>query len=356
MKIQSLIIGSVLLLGACGSPPAQNDYEDESKNSTFASGTGAGSRNSSPSLVAIPISVDYGAFGLTGTAATAYSVTLDNNPAGDPGGASTCLSAYTATVSQANLDGIEVYKDDRNCLAKLTSFTFSGTVYNSTNAGAVNFTTWLANDTAIFASAGGVLIRVKVVSQLATPISGTEAIVYNFSELLDATTDYTFSEAAVSDPHAITVTSQEAPHFSVVAATFTGLDNTTAAAELSFKMECVDNPVAVAPTSIAMNAGSAANSLCGSNDLNAITYKLVIDSYGSVLTLANAEAIFGTAGTSVTMPGDQYADSATNEGFNTAILDGPGAIGTAANQHMILILKAGISYTYYNVDITAITQ
>jgi hypothetical protein len=341
-KYVSVLILSTLL--SCQRSPEQDSYKDESKETTFGRVSGGGAQIPK-TLVKIPVSVEYGYFNLLGTAATAYSVDLTG-----------CLSAYTTTVTEANLDGVEVYKDDRSCLAKLTSFTSGGITYNATNVGATNFTTWAANDTALFASAGGDTIRVKVISQLASPISGTEAVVYNFSELLDGTGDYTFSEADVSDAHAITVESQEAPLFKVAAATFTGMDDVSGAPEFTFKMECVDDPTSVAPTSVAMAAGSGADTLCGANDLNAVTYKLVKDTFGSDLTITEAETIFSTVGTSVTLPADQYQDSGTNEGFNTATLDGPGGLGVAGNENMILILKAGLSFTYFNIDVTTITQ
>lgn len=331
-------------MSGCRSTPDQEGYNDEEKSTNVvAHGGGGGSGGNQ--MISIPLSVDYANFGLLGTPATAYSVSLAG-----------CISSYTATVTEANVDGIEVYKDDRNCLAKLTAFTVGGVTYNNVNVGATDFTTWLANDTALFASAGAAIIRVKVISQLTSTIAGTEAVVYNFSELLDATSDYTFGEAAVSDPHAITVESQEAPHFKVVAATYIGVDGGTGAARFTFKMECVDDPTLGSPTSIAMVAGSAANTLCGNNDLANVTYKLIKDTYASVLTISNAETIFGTAGTAVTIPGDQYADTATNEGFTTATLNGPGGLGVAGNENMILILKAGLSFTYYNVDVTTISQ
>ncbi len=340
----SLLASLSLVPYGCRKEPDQKSYDDESKKTTVQS-VGGGASSSSKNLITIPISVDYGAFGLLGTAATAYSVSL-----------ASCLSGYTGSVTEANLDGVEVYKDDRSCLAKLTAFTSGGIVYNATNAGATNFTTWLANDTALFASAAGAKIRVKVISQLASPITGTEAVVYNFSELLDATGDYVFSEAAVSDPHSITVESQEAPHFNVIAATYTGMDNVTGAAEMTFKLECVNDPTLAVPTSVAMTAGSGANTLCSANDLNAVTYKLVKDTYASVLTISQAETIFATAGTSVTIPTDQYSTDATHQGFLTSVLAGPGPLGTAGNENMILIVKAGLSFTYYNIDITTIVQ
>ena len=346
MKIQNMHV-SILICAAllsCQRSPEQDSYKDESKETTFGRVSGGGAATQK-TLLKIPVSVEYGYFSLLGTPATAYSVDLAG-----------CLSAYTATVTQANLDGIEVYKDDRSCLAKLTGFSAGGIDYTATNPGATNFTTWLANDTALFASLGGDTIRVQVISQLDSPIAGTEAVVYNFSELLDGEGDYTFSEADVSDAHAITVESQEAPLFKVATASFTGMDNVSGAPEFIFKMECVDDPTSATPTSVAMGAGSGADTLCGANDLNAVTYKLVKDTFGSDLTITEAETIFATPGTSITLPGDQYQDSASNEGFNTSTLDGPGGLGTAGNENMILILKAGLSFTYFNIDVTTITQ
>ncbi len=336
------LISVCWVLSSCQSAPEQESFEDESKTSTVQAAGGA--QPTQLKKVKIPITVNYGTFGLLGTAATAYSVTLAG-----------CLSGYSATVNQTNLDGIEVYKDDRTCLAKLTSLTTGGVTYTSTNPGATDFTTWAANNTAIFASAGGATIGVKVISQLSSPIAGTEAVTYNFTELLDGTSDYTFSEAQVSDPHLITVESQEAPHFTVKTATFTGMDDTTGVPEFTFKMECVDDPTAVTPTSVAMTGGS--NTVCGTVDLADIEYKLVQDTYSSVLTISQADAIFTSGpGTTIAIGGDQYADSGTNEGFMITNFDGPGVLGTVANANMILILKAGISYTYFNIDVTTITQ
>ncbi len=331
-------------MSGCRSSPDQESYNDEEKaTNVVAYGGGGGSGGNQ--LISIPLSVDYASFGLLGTPATAYSVTLAN-----------CLSAYTATVTQANADGIEVYKNDRNCLAKLTAFTVGGVTYNNVNVGATDFTTWLANDTALFASASAAIIRVKVISQLSTAVVGTEAVVYNFSELLDATSDVIFSESTVSDPHLITVQSQQAPLFKVAASTYIGVNGATGAPQFTFKLECVNDPTLASPTSVAMGLGSATDTLCGLNDLANVSYKLIKDTYSSVLTISNAETIFATAGTSVTIPTDQYQTTATNEGFNTVTLNGPGGLGVAGNENMILILKAGLSFTYYNVDVTTIVQ
>lgn len=347
-KSYTMLAAGVMLVSvsvACVQSPEQKSYDDESKVGTITSYGGGGGGGAT--MVNVPISIEHKVFGLAGTAATAYDVTLAG-----------CLSGYGASVDETNVDGVEVYKDDRSCLAKLTAFTAGGVDYAAANPGATDFTLWTANDTAYFTNAGNTAkIAVKVISQLASPISGTEAVVYNFSELLDGTGDYVFSEAEVSDAHTITVESQEAPHFDVIAATYVGADDTTGEPQLSFKLECVDDPTAGSPNSIAMTDGAPnTNNICGNVNLTDVTYKLIKDTYSSVLTISDADTIFGVAGQAVTLPTDQYQTDATHEGFNTITLDGPGPLGTAGNQNMILILKAGISYTYYNIDITTITQ
>lgn len=344
MKIFPVLVIGALAATGCARDPKQKSYEDESKSTTIVRAGGGGGTQSA-SLISIPLGVEYSQFSLLGVPATAWTVDLTS-----------CLSGYTATVTEANLDGVEVYKDDRNCLAKLKSFTVGGVTYNTTNAGAADFTTWLANDTATFAGPAGQIMKVKVTSQLQSPIAGTEAIVYNFSEIDDATGDKVFLEADVSDAHSITVEGQEPPSFTIVGWNYIGMNDTTGAGQFTFKMECVDDPTAGTPTSVAMTDGTATNSVCGSTDLQDVSYKLVKDTYTSVMTITDADTVFATAGTSVTMPGDQYSDSATNEGFNTSTLDGPGGLGVAGNENMILIIKAGTSYTYFNVDVTTITQ
>src|SRR5690606_17050272 len=59
-----------------------------------------------------------------------------------------CLSGYTAAVSEAHTDGLEVYRHDRGCLAKLSQFTFSGTTYYPTASDPLS--TWQVGDSALF--------------------------------------------------------------------------------------------------------------------------------------------------------------------------------------------------------------
>ncbi len=351
-----IFVSTMLLAASCGPEPQQEDYEDESKSSTF-SGSHSG-QNINREKIAIPIGVQYGIFQLAGTPATNWSITLDDDPSGDPGGASTCLSGYTATVTPATnavTDEIEVYKDDAGCKAKLVSFEHDGVTYTPST----DFTTWDVDDTAVFSS-GGNDLKVTVISQLSDPTDPGDAVVYNFSEIVKGVSE-TFSESDVSDGHSITVESQEAPQFHVVAATYIGIDDVTGAPEFQFKLECTDDPSApTTPQDMTDDGSNGDNTLCSQVSLAEIDYKLVKETgfaTADTLTVDEADGIFSTDGTSVTIGTDDYQEvGPLSEGFTTVTLDGPGGLGDTSNAHMFLVLRAGVSYTYFNVDVTVIDQ
>src|SRR5690606_34697779 len=95
-----------------------------------------------------------------------------------------CLSGHSATVTKANVAGLEVYRYDRECLAKLNEFTYGGKVYKPTATDP--FTTWQAGDTALFdedGEPGTNPLQVIVLSTLSDPVSGTDVISYGFSEI-----------------------------------------------------------------------------------------------------------------------------------------------------------------------------
>jgi hypothetical protein len=182
MKFNLYLASFLVTLTSCGGQQSLNDSQQADITALAGKeGSVGSSHGDGGAIVYIPISVVYSDFGHAGTDADAYSFTL----ADDAAGLSTCKSALGTTADESHGDAITIYKGDRNCLAKLTSLTIGSRTYSSTNAEAVNFTTWRANDSAIFASGGGSRIAVNVLSQLGGPISGTEIVVYSFSELPD---------------------------------------------------------------------------------------------------------------------------------------------------------------------------
>lgn len=326
----------ILQLFGCSAEPTEDELVD-TKELTFTP-MSTGQRRSGAIL--IPIDVSMSGFNLIATSASAYSISLAG-----------CQSSLTGTVTKSNLDGIEVYDDDRNCLAKLSSLTVGGIEYTSSNPGAVDFTTWLAGDTATFTSGAGVGLDIKVVEQLSNPVNAGNAVHYAFSDLLDGSGDTTLTEIQVGAAQVVSVNSDEAPQFNVITATFLGTNAATLAPQFTFRLACVNDPILPTPTKIAMSTGSATNTLCSATDLNIISYKFVIDTYSSLLTVDDLQTIFATAGTSVAIPTNQYQVSTTNEGFDTIMLEGPGSLATAGNNDMILIIKGAESYTYFNVDV-----
>jgi hypothetical protein len=331
MSLNTLVVSlSVLLMVACGVKKEPKSYEDEEQSSGSAGGTIAvtgGSRTSQ--LVTIPVQMTNRSFGLLASATT-YTISLEG-----------CASGYTSTADEGST-ALQVYKFDRGCKAKLTTFTFNGKTYIPTAGD--GFTTWAANDSATFDEAGEpgtFAVTVKVVSQLADPISGNETVVYQFSEL-DKGADETLLEADVGAGHALTVASQDPPSFTIFSAALVGI-NANGGGQFEFVLECTST--------------IGVTDVCEGVNMNVMTYKLVEDTYGSTLVIGDADALFPLGETAITLPADREAPggTTTNGGFATVTLDGPDQM--ANNPNMIFIIQANdMSYQYFNVDVSTLTQ
>jgi len=327
----SIVFLTMLAAASC-SQPKQKTFEDNGDSETSGTVVGSGSTGSRE-LVTIQVSLldstSSGGFSLAD--ATAFDISLDS-----------CISGYTSTADESST-ALQVYKFDRGCKAKLTGFEYGGFIYIPTVADP--FTTWDANDTAVFDEAGfpGTnAVTVTVVSQLADPVSGTEAIVYKFSEL-DKGADNSILEVTLGDAHTLTTGSQDPPSFTIDTIAFTGV-NAQGGGEFTFTMECT--------------ADIGITSTCEGIDFADTTYKLVQDTYASTLLVGDANAMFPAGESAITLPGDRVAPGAggtVNGGFTTATLTGPDAMAT--NPNMILILQsADTSYQYFNVDVSTLTQ
>jgi len=260
-----------------------------------------------------------------------------------------CASGLTGTATQAN-PSLKVYKFDQNCLAKLTSFQVNGSTF--VPSAADPFTTWIAGDIATFEDSLDPANKVRVVvsNQLASPIAGTENIAYTFSQI-SAGSDQTFAQNVVSAPHAISVSGVGAPAFKVKELSFVGM-TAQGAGQFQFKLECDSNL-----------SGSGATLACQDNLLSSIKYKIVKDTYGGTLDVATAASLFPTGAipidpTEIISVGDA---SLPKGGFMTPIASDPDVL-TGPNQihinpNMILVIEgSGTSYTYFNVDVSTITN
>ncbi|SMF52646.1 hypothetical protein [Pseudobacteriovorax antillogorgiicola] len=322
-RVYSIFMAS--MLASCGpemiNPSESNSEEDLTAGQEFAT-VSVGVQESSTPL-----------FGLA--AATSFDMSLEN-----------CVSGLTYASIQDTNPNIDVYKFDQDCVVKLNQFVYGGVTWVPSSGDP--FTSWLAGDVATFEDStdNTNTIRVVVASQLDNPVSGTEQISYTFSEI-QAGADETIAKNVVSDSHAITVSGQSAPNFTIAAVSFTGL-TATGAGQFGITLNCA-NAV----------SGSVAGSdiACDGVPLSDITYKLIQDTYSGTLTMSDASALFPTGESVVTVGTDglDFGDAtATNGGFVTVTLTGPDAMHS--NPNMILILEAAdTSYQYFNIDVTTLT-
>jgi hypothetical protein len=281
------------------------------------------SRQLVPTSVPVQMTDKSGSLSLA--SATAFNITLDG-----------CVSGFTATATEATVGGLEVYKFDQNCLAKLTQFTSGGVTYSATNPGATDFSTWAAGDSATFTdSVGTQSIGVSVISQLNDPVSGTEAIEYGFSVAVVGT-GQSIASTTVGASHIMTVNSDDAPNVEIEATSlttsFVGM-TATGAGQFVFDFEC----------GLAISGND-----CDGVDMTGWEISLVQDTYAGSPSQTDLDAL--PAGSPVTTVS---AGIGTNGGFTSPTLQGPAAMHN--NPEMLVVIKNGSSYKSFEVDVTVLS-
>jgi hypothetical protein len=333
---------ALALLGACGAEePVQ--YKDEDTDS------GPASTPLKRRTFTYPAKVTSNSSALKLAAdATAFSISLEE-----------CASKHTATVTEA-LAYLEVYEFDRNCLAKLTTFTLNGKIYTP-KAGA-GFDDWRVGDTATFEVDGAAPadeLTVTVISTIANPVVAGGEIHYQFSEIAQGD-EVTLGEAVVRESATLSVNGQAAPNFSIRQVQLVNITD-TGNAEFRFLLECNN-----------MVTGAGNGLLCDDVPLNSLYMVLAEDpgTYGPEGPgLSDLEDIFTAAsgGKQIDMsteafePG-QGTPALPNGGFITAdtgdedvmVLDGEKPL--VEHPNMIFVLKSGPSYTWFYIKVTTITQ
>lgn len=295
-------------------------------------------------LVEIPIRFqgEQGAFMLADAAT--FSISLDS-----------CATGLTATVDETS-NYLEVYEFDQNCLAKLTEFTLNSKTYTP-KAGSL-FDTWQAGDLATFEVNGAAPadeLQVEVIETLSSPVTSTDNIHYEFSEVTDGG-DETIGEPVVRESAAITVDGQAAPDFSINQVELVGITG-DGNGEFRFQLECNEAVT-----------GTGNDITCFDVRLEDINLAIGLDTYGGAPTstdLGNLFTAFGTV--AIDMGSEAFvagggAPVLANGGFITAdtgdadVMVVQGAAPMHSNANMIFALKAGPSYLYFNVDVTTIVQ
>lgn len=346
-----ILLLTVLTACGCGGGASSSSQEDQ---------------NNSNIIIQVPVKI-------TGTDKTPPDINLlsynlfDSLQLAAPGSVSpssyivnlaNCTSGLTGNNSTAG--SLNVYLHDTNCIAKLTSFVLYGTTYNLTNPGAVAFSpsTYAAGSTATFASSGGDLIYIKIVSQLSSPIQTTDEVSYNFTMNRSGTNS---ASVIVSSAQSITAAGQDAPNFKINSgdASLVGIVSsgpTAGAGLFSFNITCTVSAMTV-------GANPSYNSFCptitpggtiagGASGVDIgvasnFSYKLIADpNNDGTLTIAQARATFIAGGDStVTLSTDILAG---NTGFRITSITGPTTI--ASTPKMILVLQAKNTNPTYSSD------
>lgn len=262
-----------------------------------------------------------------------------------------CSSGLTAS-STSSQTVMNVYLGDKNCIAKLTSF--SDGVLTFTPSGGTDFTTWAQGDTATFKSTTTAdLAYVTVVKQLTA--SGTvigDYISYN-AVFNKASTSATL---VVGSAQNIYVAGQDAPNFKINNgdASFITVDS-SGRGQFKFKLTCnTNNPMLIGghspsttwcPTllnnTFASGSGVDVYGTSNADSSALLSYILISDASGTgTLTLPNARLAFPTmtSGATVNWSTDYIGSATSASGFTTITLTGPGPL--ASNSKMLLVLMA----------------
>lgn len=296
----------------------------------ISSGSDKETAETESELIAIEVSVDEGedtAFRLA--AASKFQIDLEG-----------CASGYTSSMDELS-PGLNVYKFDRNCKARLVSLEYSGISYT---VGNVPFSTLNVGDEAEFVDASGNnRLRIAVTAQLSNPVAVTDTVAFAFVEVA-AGADKVYGKNEVATRKTMSVGGQEAPSFDVKALYFDSITE-SGAGEFRFDLEC-----------LSAMSGSGLSSLCNDLTLSQLKYVLVEDIYDGDIDATEAAALFASAGSSVAVDEVISAGSGglANGGFATGSLVGPDQMHL--NPNMLLVIQgAGTSYLYFNVDVTTIS-
>lgn len=267
-----------------------------------------------------------------------------------------CASTHTATVTQTKAY-LEVYEFDRNCLAKLTTFSLNGKTYTPKTG--AEFDTWLAGDVATFevASANPAdELTVTVISTIANPVVAAGVIKYQFSEVTQGATE-TLGEAVVRESASLEVSGQAAPNFSITQVQLVNITD-DGNGEFRIQLKC-NNAV----------TGTGNDILCDDVRLDSIHMLLAEDTYALDPTETELQAMFTAAsgGKQIDMATEAFTagqgtPAIANGGFITAntgdtdVMVLAGVKPIVSHPNMIFVLNSGPSYTWFYINATIIVQ
>ncbi len=259
-----------------------------------------------------------------------------------------CTSGYSATLTAAKTK-FNVYKNDRNCKARLLDFTRSGKKY--TPVPGKDFVSLMTGETATFQSPGGAdSLLVRIVNQLSSPIQSGDSINFNFLETKVADQSVNILTTKFGAIGKYTKSGDTALNFKVKKAQLLSIDTATGIGRMIFKLDC----------QVPINKPGNPNADCGGVRLRSITYVLVNDTVNGSPCPTDPKKceVYFTSTNPLEVRSQDYVDAGVdglvNGGFTTrteptVALTTPGKLNVTPN--MLLIISNGNSYQWFNLDL-----
>lgn len=258
-----------------------------------------------------------------------------------------CSSGYGITAHNTAVSGstIALYKADRGCTPALKSFVWSARTWTKVGGGG-----YTGGPSTLFQN-GADRLTVTLYNGLTSPLAGNETVSFAFAQVQSGTARKFISTESAQKLTSMT-NAHDAPAMRLK--TISGV-----------ALNTIASPSNVATFDVTLECESlltTANSVCPTQNLqnqflNNFRLAIVKDTYGGVLTWAQAQSAIDAATNVVNIAnGNRLAPAGGFNGGTLSAQNGPEDLTTSKN--MILIIEHDLpsstdrSYTYINIDFT----
>jgi len=242
-----------------------------------------------------------------------------------------CDSGYAG--NGLSTSPIFLVKFDLNCVATLKEFSFGGVTYVGTLSGS-------AGTKAVFSGAGRQL-SVTVASQLGSPLTDSDSIGFNFSQI-DAGQNKNPDSPTYSSGHSVGISGVDSPNMEIDSIRLSALA-TGGMPSWEIRFDCKTNVV---------NANACPSVGNDPQEISKMDVKVIEDTYSGSLNLSQADALFETAGGSAVF----VPIGTLPHGGMSGNYSGPGPVYLKRNLLVIIRYRSGgmSAYRYFNVDFSPI--
>ena len=239
-----------------------------------------------------------------------------------------CDSGYANSIDEMTGE-LNVYTGDKNCVAKLISFTYLGSTFIPSDF--APFSSYKVGDTAVYVDEfdSSSNIHVSISETLNNPINASgERIIFEFSDVEPVLNNQniSFQNSSIN--------------FSISNTSFVGISS-EGSGQFQFALEC---------------SGDLDGTFCDETNLFDLSYAVVDSSqFESGFTIENASAIdesyFFPVDSSNLFEDGEF--NSTSGGFLTSVLQTPGNMASSSNFVLLVKSNSG-SFQYFNINLPTI--